>query len=104
MKEGGGPVIYLSKVHQLQDELKHLGGEVSEDWFTDIILEGLTPEYEPIRFKAIYDEHYEFSDIERTIYANTVHQRVLESVQPEGTGQELGYDGSYPTFNFRGCG
>ena len=46
---------YLTQVFQQQDELEHIGETFTEARILDIILEGLSDEYEPIRFTAERD-------------------------------------------------
>ena len=49
------PDIYLTEVFQQRDELEHVGESFTEARNLDIILEGLSNEYEPIRFAAERD-------------------------------------------------
>lgn len=56
--------------------------------------------YDQVRFMAIYDDHYELSTSNAP--CKPCLQQVSGSVQPEGTRQKLGYDGSHPPLNFWG--
>ena len=49
------PHQYLAQVFQQRDEVEHIGGSFTEARILDIILEGLSGEYEPIRFAAERD-------------------------------------------------
>ncbi|CAM9961211.1 unnamed protein product, partial [Sphacelaria rigidula] len=44
------PDTFLSKVYQLRDELDNAGEAISEERLTDIVIEGLTSEYDPIKY------------------------------------------------------
>ena len=49
------PDEYLGEVFQQRDELEHIGESFTEAPILDVMLEGLSDEYEPIRFAAERD-------------------------------------------------
>ena len=63
----------LTDVFQQRDELKHIGGTFTEARVLDLILEGVSDEYEPIRFAAERDSKISLKEVEttmRNMYAN----------------------------------
>ena len=69
------PDEYLTQVFQQRDELEHISETFTEARILDIILEGLSDEYEPIRFVAERDPEISLKEIEitmRNMYANRI--------------------------------
>ncbi|CAN0054089.1 unnamed protein product, partial [Sphacelaria rigidula] len=67
------PGCFLAKVFQLRDELVRIGEPISDDRLTDIIVEGLTSEYDQVKYSAERDPGLSIGDIETTLrnmYAN----------------------------------
>ncbi|CAM9796794.1 unnamed protein product, partial [Sphacelaria rigidula] len=72
------PDVFFSTVFQLRDELRCVGEVVSEERLTDIIIEGISDEYDLIKYNAERDLDLSISDIENTMrnmYANRVARR-----------------------------
>ena len=66
---------YLTHIFQQRSELEHVGETFTEARFLDIILKGLSNEYESIRFAAERDPELSLKEIEitmRNMYANCV--------------------------------
>ena len=55
MRPNQDPDQHLTDIFQQQDELEHIGESCTEARILDLILEGLSDEYEPIRFAAERD-------------------------------------------------
>ena len=55
MRSNQDPDEYLTEVIQQRDELAHIGESFAEATILDMILEGLSDEYEPIRLAAERD-------------------------------------------------
>ena len=75
MRPNQDPDEYLTEVFQQRDELEHIGESFTEPRILDIILEGLSNEYEPIRFAAERDPEISLKEIQITMgnmYANRV--------------------------------
>lgn len=69
------PDIFVAEVYILRDELGHRGEMISEERLTDIVLEGLTDEYDLIKFNLERYPDFIFDEIEVTMfnmYANRV--------------------------------
>ena len=69
------PDEYISEGFEQRDELEHIGESFTEATILDIMLEGLSDEYEPIRFAAERDPEISLKEIEiamRNKYANSV--------------------------------
>ena len=49
------PEEYLTEVFQQRDELEHIGESFTEACILDLILEGRSDEYDPIRFATERD-------------------------------------------------
>ncbi|CAM9942141.1 unnamed protein product, partial [Ascophyllum nodosum] len=65
----------LAQVFQQRDELEHIGETFTKARMLDIILEGLSDEYESIRFAAERDPEISLEEIKitmRNMYANRV--------------------------------
>lgn len=54
---------YITKVYELRDKLKHIGESFSEARIMDLILEGLTDDYQQIRFAVERDPDISFKQI-----------------------------------------
>ncbi|CAN0036856.1 unnamed protein product, partial [Sphacelaria rigidula] len=48
MSPGQDPDVFLTKVYELRDQLVYMGGPISDERVTDIVVEGLTDEYDRI--------------------------------------------------------
>ena len=75
----------LTEVVQQRDELKHVGESFTEACILDLIREGLSDEYEPIRFATERVPEISLKQIEiamRNIYANRVARSICSKVQP----------------------
>ncbi|CAM9207672.1 unnamed protein product, partial [Sphacelaria rigidula] len=46
MSPGRDPYTFLSKLYQLRDKLDNVGEVISEERLTEIVIEGLTSEYD----------------------------------------------------------
>ena len=69
------PDEYLTEVFQQRSELEHIGESFTEARILYIILEGLSDEYEPIRFAAERNPEISLKEVEitmRNMYANRV--------------------------------
>ena len=55
MRSNQDPDEYLTEIVHQKDELEHIGESFAEARISDVILEGLSDEYEPIRFAAERD-------------------------------------------------
>ncbi|CAN0068000.1 unnamed protein product, partial [Sphacelaria rigidula] len=51
----------------LRDELVHIGEPISDERLTDIIVEGLTSEYDQVKYNAERDPDLSIGDIETTL-------------------------------------
>lgn len=56
--------IFLVRVYQLRDELAHMGGEMSEERLTDVVLESLTDDNDQIKYNAERDPDFSIDEIE----------------------------------------
>ena len=75
MRPNRDPDEHLTAFFQQRDELEHIGESFAEARILDIILEGLSDEYEPIRFAAEWDQEISLKEIEitmRNLNANCV--------------------------------
>ena len=66
---------YLAQCLWQRDELRHIGETCTEAHILDILLEGLSDEYKPIRFAAERDPEVSLKKVEitmRSMYANGV--------------------------------
>ena len=82
MSPGQDPDTFLSRVYQLRDELENAGETVSEKRMTDIVLEGLTSDYDLIKYNAERDPDLSIQDIEmtmRNMYANRIARKITSS-------------------------
>ena len=61
------PDEYLTQIFQQRDELEHIGETFTKARILNIILEGLSDEYEPIRFAAERDPDTSLKEIEITM-------------------------------------
>ncbi|CAN0018277.1 unnamed protein product, partial [Sphacelaria rigidula] len=96
MSPGQDPDTFLSKVYQLRDELDNVGEAISEERLADIMIEGLTSEYDLIKYNAERDPDLSIQSIEttmRNMYANRVARRYT-------SGKSHGRDSSL--LKFRG--
>ena len=78
MSTGQDPDTFLSRVYQLRDELENAGETVSEERMTDIVLEGLTSDYDLIKYNAERDPDLSIQDIDmtmRNMYATAPHEK-----------------------------
>ncbi|CAM9895274.1 unnamed protein product, partial [Sphacelaria rigidula] len=78
MSPGQDLDTFLSKVYQLRDELDNVGEAISEERLTDIVIEGLTSEYDLIKCNAERDPDLSIQSIETTMqnmYANRMARR-----------------------------
>ena len=55
MRPNQDPDEYLTEVFQQRDELEHIGESFTEARILDTLLEGLSDQYEPIRFATERD-------------------------------------------------
>ena len=55
MRPNQDPDEHLTEVFQQRDELKHIGESFTEARILNTILEGLSDEYEPVRFATERD-------------------------------------------------
>ena len=81
---------YLTEVFQQRDELEYIGESFTEACILDLILEGLSDEYEPISFAAERDPEIPLEEIDitmRNMYANHV-ARGGGSTFSRGRGRE----------------
>ena len=66
MKPGTDPDVFITKVLHLAEQIEFIGGVVPEERRTDIILQGLSSEYEMIRYSASADNSYNLEKISQT--------------------------------------
>ncbi|CAM9592631.1 unnamed protein product, partial [Sphacelaria rigidula] len=78
MSPGQDPDTSLSKVYQLRDELDNVGEAISEERLTGIVIDGLTSEYDLIKYNAERDPDISVQSIEtitRNMYANRMARK-----------------------------
>ena len=94
MRPNQDPDEYLTEVFQQRDQLEHIAESFAEACILDIILEGLSDEYEPIRFAAERDPEISLKEIEitrRNMYAHRVAGGDGSTVSREK--EQVSYDG-----------
>ncbi|CAM9523918.1 unnamed protein product, partial [Sphacelaria rigidula] len=80
MSPGQDPDVFLTKIYELRDQLVYMGEPISDERLTDIVVEGLTDEYDRIKYDAERDPDFSISDIEitmRNMYSNRVARGIL---------------------------
>ncbi|CAM9355662.1 unnamed protein product, partial [Sphacelaria rigidula] len=80
MSPGQDPDVFLTKIYELRDQLVYMGEPISDDRLTDIVVEGLTDEYDRIKYDAERDPDFGISDIKvtmRNMYSNCVARGIL---------------------------
>lgn len=60
MSHGQDPDVFLTQVHQLRDEVVHMGVAISDERLTEIVIEGLTDDYDQIKYNAEHDPDFAF--------------------------------------------
>ena len=59
--------MFFVQVEQLADDLESMGEPISKHRVMDIILSGMTNEYELIQFQAMKDSEFSLDDLKFTI-------------------------------------
>ncbi|CAN0075050.1 unnamed protein product, partial [Sphacelaria rigidula] len=80
MSPGQDPDVFLTKIYYLRDQLVYMGEPISDYRLTDIVVEGLTDEYDRIKYDAERDPDFSISDIEvtmRNMYLNRIARGIL---------------------------
>ena len=67
MEDGQDPDMFFVQVKQLADDLENMGEPISKHRVMDIILSGMTNEYELIQFQAMKDSEFSLDDLKFTI-------------------------------------
>ena len=73
MEDGQDPDVFFVQVEQLVDDLERMGEPISKHRVMDIILSGMTNEYELTQFQAMKDSEFSLDDLNftmRSMYAN----------------------------------
>ncbi|CAN0398258.1 unnamed protein product, partial [Scytosiphon promiscuus] len=63
MEEGEDPDVFFVQLDQLADDLESMGEPVTKHRVMDIILSGMTSEYELVRFQAMKDSEFSLDDL-----------------------------------------
>lgn len=87
------PDQYMKEVHQLRDEVEHIGETFSETRIMYLILEGLTDDYEQIRFAAERDPDISLKEIEVTIRNMYVDRMARGAARRHAEGGVSQHDG-----------
>ena len=77
MEDGQDPHVFFVQVEQLADDLERMGEPTSKHRGMDIILSGMTDEFEQIQFQAMKDSEFSQDDLKftmRNIYVNGLHK------------------------------
>ena len=80
MSPGQDPDEFLTKNYDLRDQLVYVGGPISDDRLTDIVIEGLTDDYDRVKYDAEREPNLSISDIEvtlRNMYSNRFARNIL---------------------------
>ncbi|CAN0058710.1 unnamed protein product [Sphacelaria rigidula] len=80
MSPGQDSDVFLTKIYELRDQLVYIGEPISDDGLTDIMMKGLTGEYDRIMYDTERDPDFSISDIEvtmRNMYSNRVARGIL---------------------------
>ncbi|CAM9512073.1 unnamed protein product, partial [Sphacelaria rigidula] len=80
---GQDPDVFLTKMYELRDQLVYMGEPISDDRLTDTAVEGLTDEYDRIKYDAERDPDFSISDIEVTM-KNMSSNRVVRGILSNG--------------------
>ena len=67
MEDGQDPDMFFVQVKQLADDLENMGEPISKHRVMDIILSGMTNEYELIQFQAMKDSEFSLDDLKFTM-------------------------------------
>lgn len=77
MKDGDDPGVFFVQVYQLAGDLESMGEPVTRHRIMDIIISGVTNEYELVRFQAMKDSEFSLDDLKltmRNMQANILHK------------------------------
>ncbi|CAM9555616.1 unnamed protein product, partial [Sphacelaria rigidula] len=80
MSPGQDPDVCLTKIYELRDQLVYMGEPISDDRLTDIVVEGLTDEYDRIKYNAERNPDFSIFGIEvtmRNMFSNRVARGIL---------------------------
>ncbi|CAM9968340.1 unnamed protein product, partial [Sphacelaria rigidula] len=80
MSAGQDPDEVLTKIFELRDQLVYMGEPISDETLTDIVVEGLTDDYDRVKYDAERGPDLSISDIEvtlRNMYANRLARGIL---------------------------
>ena len=80
MSPGQDPDEFLTKIFEPRDQLVYVREPISDDRLTDIVIEGLTDDYDRVKYDAERDPDLSISDIEvtlRNMYSNRVARNIL---------------------------
>ena len=109
MSPGRDPDEFLTKMFELRDQLVYIGEPISDDRL-DIVIEGLTDDYDRVKYDGERDPELSISDIEvtlRNMYSNRVARNV--SGNKGFCGREsamiaaLPSESSVTSSKFKGC-
>ena len=78
MEDGQDPDLFFVQVEQLADDLEHMGEPISKHRVMDILLSGMTNEYEVVQFQAMKDSEFSLDDLQltmRNMYVNGIHNK-----------------------------
>ena len=91
MVDGQDPDIFFTQLGELVQDLEVLGEHVSEERLADIVLQGMTSDYELVRFNAHKDPDYGLDEIQftmRNMFVNEISRGQLKS-RSQGQGQAM---------------
>lgn len=75
MPQEEDPDAFVTNVYKLKDELESMGGNISEERFTDLVRRGSTDDHKQMEYNAEGDPDFSLAQIEtiiRTIYVNSL--------------------------------
>ena len=87
MEEGSDPDIFFRKIDQLCEELEVVDEHVSQHRKMDIIMSGMPPEYELIRFQAMKDPEFSLEELQLTM--RNMHMNGYTTSKRNGRGTAM---------------
>ena len=87
MEEGPDPDIFFRKIDQLCEELEVVNEHVSQHRKMDIIMSGMPPEYELIRFQAMKDPEFSLEELQLTM--RNMHMNGYTTSKRNGRGTAM---------------
>ena len=64
MEEGQDPVDYIIKLKEIQGRLHEMGEKISDERFEDILLQGLTDDYEFVKMTSFHSPNFGINEIQ----------------------------------------